>query len=112
LKRRGSSRGAHAEWRVSSLPIPFSVRIKVPAHVLVQEIGGEAVLLNLENERYFGLDETGTRMWTALTTANSIQSAYDTLLAEYEVDAERLRTDVQELVAKLIENGLVVTVSE
>jgi Coenzyme PQQ synthesis protein D (PqqD) len=94
------------------LAISFSARIKVPAHVLVQEIGGESVLLNLENERYFGLDETGTRMWAALTTARSIQSAYDSLLAEYEVDAERLRSDVQELVAKLMENGLVETVSE
>ena len=30
--------------------------------VLFQEIGGEAVLLDLASERYFGLDDVGTRI--------------------------------------------------
>src|SRR5437762_10901062 len=37
-------------------------RVVVPQHVLVRFMDGESVLLNLETERYFGLDETGTRM--------------------------------------------------
>ncbi len=75
--------------------------------VLVSEVGGESVFLNLKSERYFGLDEIGTRMWTLLTENQSIQAAYDAMLAEYDVDAARLRTDVDELVQKLLEHGLV-----
>ncbi len=93
------------------MPISFTARVKVPAHVLVQEIGGESVLLNLENERHFGLDETGTRMWTALVTEGSIQAAYERLLGEYDVDAEKLRADIQDLLEKLVEHGLVETTS-
>ncbi len=94
------------------MPISFTARVRVPAHVLVQDIGGESVLLNLENERYYGLDQTGTRIWALLTTEGSIQAAYERLLEEYDVDAEKLRSDVQELIEKLIENGLVETAGE
>lgn len=83
------------------------MRVFVPKHVLVRQIEGESVLLNLQSERYFGLDEVGSRMWASLTTADSIQASYETLLGEYEVDAEQLRRNLEELIEKLIENGLV-----
>ncbi len=88
------------------LTIPFTTRVTVPTEILFRQIESESVLLNLQNERYFGLDEVGTRMWTLLTTSDSIQAAYDALLGEYEVDAELLRRNLQDLLAKLIENGL------
>ncbi len=46
-------------------------------------------------------------MWTLLTSSDSIQAAYETLLAEYEVGDEQLRRHLEELVGKLVENGLV-----
>ncbi len=74
---------------------------------MVRQVDAEAVLLNLNSERYFGLDEIGTRIWARLTESDSIQTAYEALLDEYEVDAEQLRQHVQDLLAKLTENGLV-----
>jgi hypothetical protein len=74
---------------------------------LISEVGGESVLLNLKNERYFGLDDVGTRMWKALMAVDSIQAAYEMLLAEYDVEADRLRQDLDELIGKLMEQGLV-----
>src|ERR1700738_2140641 len=41
--------------------VMFSDKVSVPAHVLVRFLDKEAVLLNIETERYFGLDETGAR---------------------------------------------------
>lgn len=87
--------------------LSLSTRLSVPACVLVRQIDGESVLLNLQSEQYFGLDEVGTRMWVALTSANSMQEAYEALLAEYDVDAEKLRQDLQGLVEKLVEKGLI-----
>jgi len=54
----------------------FKDRAAAPAHVPVRFLDQESVLLNLETERYFGLDETGTRMWQLLTTSPSINAAY------------------------------------
>ena len=90
-----------------TMSLSFDQRISVPADVLVQELEGESVLLNLRSERYFGLDEVGTRMWAVLSKSESIQQAYDTLLAEYEVEPDVLRRDLLNLIDKLIEHGLV-----
>jgi hypothetical protein len=89
------------------MKISFESRISVMPDVLMQEIGGESVILNLASERYYGLDDVGTKMWAAITTRESIQEAYEALLAHFDVDAERLRNDLQELIEKLVENGLV-----
>jgi hypothetical protein len=88
------------------MPLSFAVRISVPADVLINVIDGQAVLLNLKTERYFGLDEVGTTMWQRLTTADSVEAAYATLVAEYEVEPERLRADLSDFTDRLIQNGL------
>ena len=82
-------------------------RISIPDGVMVRELEGESVLLNLDSESYFGLDDIGTRMWGALTDADSIETAYETLLAEFEVEPEQLRTDLCSFIDKLLEVGLI-----
>jgi hypothetical protein len=85
----------------------FDMRATVDPDVMIRNVGQESVILDLKTERYLGLDEVGTRMWTALIGSSSIQSAYETLVAEYEVDAERLRGDLQALLHRLVDNGLI-----
>ena len=43
----------------------------------------------------------GSRMWEVLTTSESAEAAYTTLLEEYEVEPEILRNDLAELVGRL-----------
>jgi Coenzyme PQQ synthesis protein D (PqqD) len=89
------------------MTISFSDRVKVPDDVLISTLQSESVILNLNSERYFGLDEVGTRILSVLSTADSIQAAYDVLLGEYEVDAEVLRQDLAALIKQLAEQGVV-----
>ena len=91
------------------MKVSFSDRVEVPKHVLVCPLEKELVLLKLEAEFYFGLDEIGTRMWQALTTTESIDEAYAILSIEFEVGTERLRQDLLELLGKLTEKGLLRT---
>jgi hypothetical protein len=86
--------------------VAFSDRVVVPAHVLVRHLDGETVLLNLETEKYFGLDATGTRMWEFVTHLPSIEAAYGKLWEEFEVEPEVLRKHLAELLGQLVENGL------
>jgi hypothetical protein len=88
------------------MTISFDRKLMIAQDTLINVIEGESVLLNLKSESYFGLDPVGTRMWTLLANSDSIQSAYDALLDEYDVDADRLRLDMQDLIEKLIANGL------
>ena len=86
--------------------VTFSDRVVVPPHVLIRHMDGESVLLNLETERYFGLDAMGTRMWQVATQAASIEAAYAMLLQEFDVEPDVLRANLAELIGCLIENGL------
>ncbi len=86
--------------------VSFLDRATMPAHVLVRFLDRESVLLNLETEQYFGLDETGTRMWQLVTASPSIDVAFHELLAEFEVEPELLRSNLTDLLGRLIESGL------
>jgi len=85
----------------------FNKKVKISPDVLSQEVSGETVLLDLQNESYFGLDEVGTRIWQLLQENGDIESMLKTILEEYDVEEEQLLKDVNELVEKLIEAGLV-----
>lgn len=86
--------------------VTLADRVVVPQHVLVRFMDRESVLLNLETERYFGLDETGTRMWQVVTSAQTVEAALQQLLEEYDAQPEVLRGNLTELLGRLVENGL------
>ena len=74
---------------------------------MFRELEGESVILDLNSESYFGLDQVGTRMWQAVTESDSIEAAFDRLLGEYEVEADTLRADLGDLVDDLAARGLI-----
>jgi hypothetical protein len=86
--------------------VELKMRAVVPAHVLIRRLDGELVLLNLESERYFGLDATGTRMWELVTSQPCIGLALEKLQEEYEVEPDVLRSHLTQLMSGLVENGL------
>jgi hypothetical protein len=89
------------------MAVSFSERVRVAPDVMFRLVGGEGVLLNLNTERYLGLNPVGTRMWNVLSSANSIQAAYDELLQEYEVDPAQLRADLEEFIDQLLGQKLI-----
>ena len=89
------------------MTISFSDRVRVPDDVLISNLQDESVILNLDSERYYGLDDVGTRMLSALSTSNSIGAAYELLLEEYDVEGEVLRRDLLSLVEQLVNQGIV-----
>ena len=81
--------------------------ITLSPEVISQEVSGETVLLDLESENYFGLDEVGTRIWQLIKESGDLRAIYDTLLAEYEVEEEQLHTDLEALLGEIAGLGLV-----
>jgi hypothetical protein len=89
------------------MALSFADRLIVPDRVVARSVKGSTVLLNTETGRYFTLDEVGSRSWDVLTSSPSIASARDRLLAEYAADADALAHDLEVLVTRLAERGLV-----
>lgn len=81
--------------------------ITLSPDVISQEVSRETVLLDLESENYFGLDEVGTRIWQLIKETGDLQAVYDTLLEEYEVSGERLQQDLETLLTEISDLGLV-----
>jgi hypothetical protein len=90
------------------MAISFTDHVTVPEGVLISHLQEESVILNLESERYFGLDDIGTRFLTVLTTSESIEAAHQKLAAEYDVDPQVLRQDLLALVENLVDQGLLI----
>lgn len=81
-------------------------KITVPTDVLFRDLSGEAVILNLADGTYYGLDEVGTRMWELLSESGRLDQTYQTLLQEYDVTPEQLEKDLLRLVEQLVSRGL------
>jgi hypothetical protein len=85
----------------------FDAKISISPDVMIRQVGGESVVLDLKTERYLGLDEVATSMWQALTRAESIEAAFQSLLTEFDVEGQQLRRDLDEFVQELLQLGLI-----
>ncbi len=83
-------------------------KVSVPEHVLFREIEGELVILDLETERYFGLDDVGARMWAVLTGTGTGEKTLAVLGEEYDADPGTLRDDLVALMQQLVDRSLLI----
>lgn len=83
---------------------PFSI----PEHVLSRKLDDEMVLLNLDSGEYFGLNDTGTRVWELLADGRSREEVIERLTEEFEVGGELATGHVAALCDELLEAGLLV----
>ena len=78
--------------------------------VMFREVSDGAVLLQMEEEIYFGLNAVGARIWQLLPPAcTSLDDICERLESVYpDVPADQLRADVTELLEQLREAKLLV----
>ena len=88
------------------MPVALDSKVRVPPDVLMQEVDGEAVLLDLRTETYFGLDEVGTLLFRTLKEQGTLVAAVDAGLAAFEVERDELTGDLLALVEELVAQGL------
>ena len=91
----------------SPADVTFDSILRRSDDVLFQEVGGEAVLLDLASEQYFGLDPVGTRIWELLDGQTALEQVHATLCGEFDAPAERIQADLLALVQELAVAGLV-----
>lgn len=82
-------------------------KVRISPDVVFQELDGETVLLDPRAERYYALDDVGTRFWRLLQEHGDPDLVVTAMLAEFEVDEPTLRSDLDALLARLSAAGLV-----
>ena len=88
------------------------LQFQITPDVLFQTVLDEAVLLNLNDSRYYGLDDVGTRIWQLIKDHGNVDMVVDQMLREYEVDEATLRRDLVALFEEMEQRGLLSRVLE
>lgn len=70
--------------------------------VAAKVIDGEAVIINLLNGTYYGLDKSGCTIWEMLASGYSLAETVGGVLARYDVATDIARADVGRLVQELL----------
>ncbi len=104
-RRRAESRVERAMNPGPEKAISYEARLS--PDVLFRELAGEAVLLDLKSQRYFGLDEVGTRIWQLLEERGEIEAVLRAMVAEFDVAEEELRQDLDAFLHQLTDAGLI-----
>ena len=81
--------------------------VMISKDIIVQELEGEAVLLNMANGKFFGLNPVGKRMWELLSEFGEAEKVLRQLLQEYEATEDQLRQDLSVFIDTLTTKGLV-----
>jgi Coenzyme PQQ synthesis protein D (PqqD) len=74
------------------------------------DVGGESVVLNLQNGRYFGLNPVAATVLDWLAEPLSLDQLANRLTAKYAVDDARARHDLAQLLTALRKRQLIETV--
>lgn len=85
----------------------LSASVRVPERVLMRRVGEEQVLLNLDDETYYGLNPVGSRLIELAQGGATLEGITERLLGEFEVERAQLELDVLRLAAELAGVGLI-----
>lgn len=83
-------------------------KIKISENTVVREMGAGIVILNLNTERFYELDQVGKRFWELLSEEQEYTFALNILQEEYEVSTERLQEDISRLIDELEKAELII----
>jgi hypothetical protein len=86
--------------------LPSDNLVRAP-DLIATDMDGETVMMDVESGIYFGLSGVGGRIWELLEDPRSAEDLTRAIMAEFDVDPETCRTDVQSFLDSLLENGLV-----
>lgn len=89
-----------------------SIKVKIDQNVLIQELENEAVVLNLDEEHYYGLDETGLRFWQLLEQHSNTSEVVRQMAIEFDAPEDVLHKDLGKFIVELETAGLLKVIAE
>jgi hypothetical protein len=71
------------------------------------DLGGEAVILNMNTGIYHGLNEVGARVWNLIEQPQVVKDIQQMILQEYEIEGDVCKSDLFALLSDLQGAGLI-----
>ncbi len=76
------------------------------------DLNGEAVILNMKNGKYYGVNSVGASIWAAIQSPVSFGDLQSAIMAEYEVDEATCRQAIRSFLDKMAKEDLIEVVDE
>jgi hypothetical protein len=100
-------------WSSKMALLPaLEAELRQSRHVLATAQGDELVLLDMKRERYYTLNEVGSRTWALLALGATRSAIVETICNEYQIDSaggkKVVNEDIARLLSELYEAGLIV----
>ncbi len=91
----------------SASPVAGNPKVCAVKDHVTCDLSGEAVILQLNDSVYYGLDPVGTSIWQLIQTPRTVTEVRDAIVEEYDVSPERCETDVRALLGEMAQSRLV-----
>lgn len=98
-----------ASRRKEATPIVPAAAFRAAPHVVAAEGEGRVILLDTRRERYLGLDEVGSALWSHLQAGRTVREMTERLASEYEGDVTSIEADVTSFLGELRDSDLIVS---
>ena len=72
-----------------------------------RDIDREVIILDIENDSYYSLNETGTLVWKMLEKGINVEGIFAALAKEYALSLKNAEKDVNSIIEKLKEEKLI-----
>lgn len=84
-----------------------STKIKLTEKVVLQKIGDEAVILNLDTQEYYALNPSGLFILDKLINSDTYEQALALIIDYYDATPTELQQDINVLIDDLSQQGLI-----
>lgn len=71
------------------------------------EMDDEEIILHLDSDRYYGLNDVGTLIWNLVQEERTVAEIRIEIVDEYEVEPQRCEEDIDAFLTELAEQDLI-----
>ena len=71
------------------------------------DLGKEVIILGINSEEYYSLEEVGARIWGLIQEPKTVRNILDTLLNDYDVEPKRCERDLLAVLQEMADEGLI-----
>ena len=79
---------------------------------IVSDMGGEKVMLNIENGKYYNLGKIGGDIWELIDKTILVGELINNIVAKYDVNKEKCEEEVVSFLESMHEEGLVRVITQ
>ena len=86
--------------------IALDDRLAPTDQVVIRELAGESVILDLKSGSYYGLNGVGTRAWALMAQGKTLRDVHGALADEFDAAPGVIEGELLRFAAELCEHGL------